>query len=300
MNDGRTNQRASIAAAIAVYNGANLIRRSLESVLAQTRPADEVIVVDDGSTDQTGEIVQSYGPRVRYIRQENSGVSTARNRAAREAKSEWIAFLDHDDEWLPRKLEMQAAAVERDPGAGACYTAYWMRELDGSQRRAHIEPGRIWPSARMQNPFPPSVAMFRRAPFLELGGFYEGLKRAGVEDWEFFARFLSRHRAVAVDEPLANYYVVPNSASRNYQRMLTDSLTIVDLGLLEGLTGANRRLWRRRIRSMVYYRIAISAKEEGGAAAGLLLRSFQEWPFPDVAPQRWKTAAAWLVREVRG
>src|ERR1051326_9104660 len=106
MSDGRPNRRPSITAIIAVYNGAELIQRSIDSVLAQTRPADELIVVDDGSTDRTGEIVQSYGSRVRYIRQNNSGVSTARNRAAKEAKSEWIAFLDHDDEWLPQKLEM--------------------------------------------------------------------------------------------------------------------------------------------------------------------------------------------------
>jgi hypothetical protein len=118
-----------------------------------------------------------------------------------------------------------------------------------------------------------------------------------VEDWEFFARFLAAgHRAVAVAEPLANYYVVPNSASRNHQRMLADSLSIVDRGLLEGLTGVSRSLWRRRVKSMVYYGTAISAREEGAASAGFLLRSFLEWPLPDVAPQRWKTAAAWLLR----
>src|SRR5690349_20181236 len=107
MNGAQAQKRGSIAAAIAVYNGANLIRRSVDSILAQTRPADEVLVVDDGSTDRTGEVVREYGSRVRYIRQENSGVSTARNRAAREATSEWIAFLDHDDEWLPNKLARQ-------------------------------------------------------------------------------------------------------------------------------------------------------------------------------------------------
>jgi glycosyltransferase involved in cell wall biosynthesis len=300
MSDGQPRKPPTIAAAIAVYNGAKLIRRSLDSILAQTRPADEVIVVDDGSTDRTAEVVQGYGPRVRYIRQENSGVSTARNQAAREAQSEWIAFLDHDDEWLPEKLARQAAAVEADAGADLCYTAYWMAELDGSRHPAHIPADRIWPSARMRNPFPPSVVMIRREPFLKLGGFYEGLKKAGVEDWEFFARFLAGHRAVEVTEPLANYYVVPNSASRNHQRMLADSLEIVDRGLLEGLTGATRKLWRRRIRGIVYYRIAISAREEGSPSAGLLVQSFREWPFPDVAPNRWKTAAAWLVRGIRG
>ena len=295
-----SRERPTIAAIIAVYNGANLIRRSLESILAQTRPADEVIVIDDGSSDDTGEIVRSYGSRVRYIFQENSGVSTARNRAVSAATSEWVAFLDHDDEWLPRKLERQAAAVEADPGAMVCYTALEVRNIDGREWVEHIPVERIWPLARLRNPFPPSVAMVRRSAFLEAGGFYEGLKRAGVEDWEFFARFLSRHRAIALTEPLARYHAVPNSASRNYQRMLADSLTILDRGLLTGLKGPARLFWRQRIKGLVYYRVAISARDEGDPAAVYLLRSFREWPFPGLPNKRWKTAAAWLVREIRG
>ena len=291
----------TIAAVIAVYNGAGLIRRSMESVLAQTRAPDEFLVIDDGSTDETGAMVRSYGARVRYVHQKNSGVAAARNRAVREAVSEWIAFLDHDDEWLPRKLEAQAAAVEADRSAALCYTAYWLHGIEGSKRLAHVPPGKIWPSARMRNPFPPSVVMVRRREVLELGGFYEGLQKAGVEDWEFFARFLAHHpRAAAVGEGLANYYEVPTSASRNYRKMLADSLEILERGLLTGLRGPARAWWRRRIKSMVYYRIAISAQENGDPAGQYLVQSFRQWPLPDLAPKRLQTAAAWWWKTRRG
>src|ERR1700687_5608941 len=95
----------SVTAIIPVYNGAALIRRSIESVLSQTHPADELIVVDDGSTDETSTIIRSYGAKVRHLYQPNSGVAAARNNGVKQASSQWIAFLDHDDEWLPDKLE---------------------------------------------------------------------------------------------------------------------------------------------------------------------------------------------------
>src|SRR5689334_18705546 len=110
-----------ITTVIPVYNGAGEIRRSLDSVLAQTRPVDEVIVVDDGSTDGTREIALGYGGVVRLVRQQNAGAAAARNHGVREAASEWVAFLDHDDEWMPEKIERQVAVLEQHPGVKLCY-----------------------------------------------------------------------------------------------------------------------------------------------------------------------------------
>src|SRR5262245_20278284 len=110
----------SVTALIPTYNRRNYIKRAIDSVLAQTVPVDEILVVDDGSTDDTVEaLAQWYGSKVRVIAQENSGVSGARRRGIQEARSEWIAFLDSDDEWTPdrnQKLLDAASKVPADVG----------------------------------------------------------------------------------------------------------------------------------------------------------------------------------------
>jgi glycosyltransferase involved in cell wall biosynthesis len=108
-----------------LYNKARFIKRSLDSVLLQTRGAYEIIVVDDGSTDEGPEIVARYSDsRIKLIRQKNSGVSAARNRGIESAEGSHIAFLDADDVWRPNYLEVITALIERYPGAGAYATAY--------------------------------------------------------------------------------------------------------------------------------------------------------------------------------
>ncbi len=122
----------SISVVIPLYNKGPHIERALQSVLSQTSLPDEIIVVDDGSTDGSGEIVASLGdPRIRLIRQENQGVSAARNRGIAAAKGELIAFLDADDTWEPRFLEVILRLREKYPQAGAYATAYLIITKDG-------------------------------------------------------------------------------------------------------------------------------------------------------------------------
>lgn len=104
-----------ISAVIPAYNAEEYISRSIDSVLSQSRPVDEIIVVDDGSTDKTAQIVKSYGERVRYIYQENAGVSAARNTGILAATGDWIAFLDADDEWQSCKIQTQTELLMRNP-----------------------------------------------------------------------------------------------------------------------------------------------------------------------------------------
>lgn len=142
---------STVAAVIPTYNSAHLIRRALDSVVAQTRPVDEIIVVDDGSTDNTEEVVKAYAG-VRYIRQENSGAAIARNNGIFAAQSEWIAFLDADDEWLPDKiLRLTEAAGDY----GVAYSNYWIEESGRRTLTRCIPSDRLWPSIRYRNPFPP-------------------------------------------------------------------------------------------------------------------------------------------------
>lgn len=111
-----------VSVVIPTYNRAHLIGRAIESVLDQTYPHVEVIVVDDGSTDNTREVVESYDPRVRYIRQANAGAATARNTGLRVARGEFLALLDSDDEWFPWKLEAQLRVLDRYPEVGMVWT----------------------------------------------------------------------------------------------------------------------------------------------------------------------------------
>jgi glycosyltransferase involved in cell wall biosynthesis len=114
----------NISALIPTYNRRVQVLRAIQSVLAQTLPVDEIIVVDDGSTDGTAEAIRAhYGQAVRVVGQENAGVSAARNRAIREARGNWLAFLDSDDEWLPSKIQRQIEALETlGNEVGLCFT----------------------------------------------------------------------------------------------------------------------------------------------------------------------------------
>jgi len=116
------NPRVSVV--IPTYNRAAKVPRGIESVLAQTFSDLEVIVVDDGSTDGTGNILgEAFGNRIRYCPQANQGASAARNKGIAEARGDWIAFLDSDDEWEKDKLQWQFKALERfGPQFGGCYT----------------------------------------------------------------------------------------------------------------------------------------------------------------------------------
>ena len=130
---------AQIAAIIPTYNRAGLVERAIASVLAQTSPPAEVIVVDDGSTDDTNTTIAQFGDQVRYIAQTNAGVSAARNVGAGTASGDWLAFLDSDDTWRPDHLERVATAIDKTGGRAAVYFADL--EEEGSHETAWQRSG---------------------------------------------------------------------------------------------------------------------------------------------------------------
>jgi glycosyltransferase involved in cell wall biosynthesis len=112
----------AVSVVIPVYNGENYLRLALESVLRQTFQDFEIIVIDDGSKDSTPDIAQSFGERVRYVRQENAGVAAAVNHGIRLARGRYFAWLSHDDLWAPEKLSAQLEALQHVDGPAVCYT----------------------------------------------------------------------------------------------------------------------------------------------------------------------------------
>ena len=189
---------------IPTYNRRDLLPRALDSVLAQTRDVDEIIVVDDGSTDGTDGMLRTrYGDRVRYVWQPNAGVSAARNHGLRLAQGRYLALLDSDDLWLPAKTELQVAFLEVHPDFGMVVCD--VERIDGDYH--HIDVLRRRDTVRedgwvlrwiLHNPaLVPASVLMRREVVDQLGGFDERLRTA--EDLEFHLR-VARHWKIGVVE----------------------------------------------------------------------------------------------------
>jgi glycosyltransferase involved in cell wall biosynthesis len=210
----------SVSVCIPTYNAAEFLREAVGSALAQTRPPDEIVVVDDGSTDHTREVCRSFGARVRYVRQERDGTlgAGARARAMREARGEWLALLDHDDLWLPRKLERQLAAAAAHPDAAAVFARH--RPVDAAGRPtgppAELSGADVRHDARAayhlllrKNHFAPSSALLRRAFFAEHG--VTDPRRVGCADWDLWLSVArGGHAIVVVEDELVDYRVFPD------------------------------------------------------------------------------------------
>lgn len=212
-------QDGSVSVVIPTFDRLALLPRALESVRRQSRPADQVIVVDDGSTDGTEEVIRRDHPEVLYLRRERGGVSAARNQGIAAARGEWIALLDSDDAWRPAKLERQLAALAAAPGHRLCHTdEIWIR--DGRRvnpRRRHAKRGgRIFRHCLPLCAISPSSALIHRTLFDDLGGFDEALP--ACEDYDLWLRITSREPVLLVDEPLVEKHGGhPDQLSRTEQ-----------------------------------------------------------------------------------
>ncbi len=272
---------------IPVYNGANTITRALQSVLEQTYPAHEIIVVDDGSTDQTAEVVLRFGNRVRYFHQENKGVSAARNTGAGIATGDWLAFLDADDRYCPDRLRWHAEWIEEDSALDFLTGDQEYRHPDGTLIRKSMAStvagrallkradslSRVLMSEDevghfIENHFgdTPTLSVPRRT-FLDLGGY--SVDYTVCEDVNFLIRLCARsHRIGVICRPLAVYCVHPDSATRAdplraqrqtvavllpLRRVLGQATPAVRLGLERGLHCARRDLATVLLREGKYF-----------------------------------------------
>ena len=213
---------STVTVIIPVYNGRAKLRSALDSVTAQTLPPHELIVIDDGSTDGSRQVLDGFAAPfpVRLIEQSNQGQSAARNHGARLASGELLAFLDQDDEWRPRHLEVLTAPFARQPDLGWIYSDF--DEIDGDGyvvTRAFLREfgvpnpkSSVLACVRQDLMVLPSASVLRRSMFEQVGGFDEQL--CGYEDDDLFVRCFRAgwlHRFVA--RPLTRFRIHSTSSS---------------------------------------------------------------------------------------
>jgi glycosyltransferase involved in cell wall biosynthesis len=275
-----------ISVVIPAYNAARFLPRCLESVFAQTLKPDEVIVVDDGSTDNTAALAEELGARV--ISQPNGGLSAARNTGIRNASSEWIALLDADDLWAPEKLEHQAACIR--PETVLVYTGIRFFDDHGSRgEQPAIDPVRAAKMLRYCNPIPCTYLVRREALLLD-GGYREDIR--SLEDWEMLVRLQNVGKFAAVAGPLTFVYLHPDSLSANPEGMLRWLDLIIEKTLVADLHGVNRWAWRHRIWAAQLCSAGLIARDNGiKSDLRYFFRSLGAWPSPFWMPRRFAMLA---------
>jgi glycosyltransferase involved in cell wall biosynthesis len=192
-----------VSVVIPTYNRAKTLKEAIDSVLSQRYDDFELIVVDDGSTDETREIIASYLPRLKYLYQEHSGVSAARNRGIAHARGDCFAFLDSDDLWLPDKLWLQMKFMEDHPEALICYTEeIWIRRgVRVNPMKKHRKySGMIFEHCLPLCIVSPSSVLIARSLIDEVGGFDEEFEVC--EDYDLWLRISARYPVYLIETPL--------------------------------------------------------------------------------------------------
>ena len=196
-----------ISAVIPSHNRRHTLERALESVFAQTSPVDEVILVDDGSTDGSRNMVRRRFPQVRILAQPNRGVSAARNLGIRAARHEWIAFLDSDDCWLPDKIRRVREAARHNPEGVLFHSdEIWIRRgvRVNSMRKHRKYGGWIFERCLPLCAISPSATVASKAVLEDLGLFDESLP--ACEDYDLWLRLCHRFPVHYIDQPLIVKY----------------------------------------------------------------------------------------------
>jgi len=216
-----------VSVIIPLYNGEMHIVETINSVLKQSLPDVEIIVVDDGSSDRGVELIQKISGEVHIINQENLGAATARNRGVKEATKRWIAFLDADDIWHPDKLKEQLAAY------GQLEWSYTDTVFTGGVNDSELDSryttkhsGNVLEELVKGNFISTSTVLITRHSFLSLGGFDESLR--SIEDWELWIRMAAQHKIGYLNKPMTQYRIHGESVSRNARKTLPNHIRVID------------------------------------------------------------------------
>ena len=288
----------SISVVIPAYNASRFLAETLESVLGQTLPPDEILVIDDGSTDDTAAIAESFPPPVRVFRRPNSRQGASRNFGVQQATSEWIAFVDADDLWRPNKLQRQMEELSKQPEADVCYTGL-LRFTDAQGSRTFGTPLPAYPPEQVRRRlfrgpfFLPSSVLIRRSRFLAMGGFATTFKI--TEDWDLWLRLLHAGAGFAAcPELLCLYRIHPGSVSSDKIVVLDECTSIYDQHIRPHLSGAQKWIAPARFFSPYHVEVAYALRKRGDPRClSVMTRSILQWPFGDLI--RYKVWAHMLL-----
>lgn len=262
----------AVSVVIATYNRANYLRETIDSVLSQRFQDFELIVVDDGSTDETREIVAPFGPRVRFIYQENRGPSAARNLGVRHARAEWISFQDSDDLCAPNHLELLYGYARCPAECGMVFANGAYLEGPEHNRETIIPAAKSCRLAergvRLEDLFDKSIvrlqaALISKACYDAVGGHDESLRISMDLDLSF--RIFNRFPVAYFDEVVFFYRKHENNTSRNQELRISENIRVIRKLLTEN-PGAEATLGKRRVAARLayrYYRLAKGRRESG-------------------------------------
>jgi glycosyltransferase involved in cell wall biosynthesis len=269
----------TVSVIIPTFNSALLVTQAVDRALAQTTPPAEVIVIDDGSTDDTRQRLAAYRDRILYLYQPNQGVAAARNRGLKRATGQFVAFLDADDLWHARKLELQLEVMASHPelallGTGRCDPKDLDRPLAAGSVRTIA-----WRDLAVKNYLTASSVLVRRSVLEQVGEFDTSLQ--GPEDYDLWLRFAEIAPVAILDQTLTGYRDVPGSLSRQAQSM-GDGMRRILRKLDEKDAWGGDRLLRRKAYGYCSYSCAYMNRAAGRhfRALGELARSVFSYPFP--------------------
>jgi glycosyltransferase involved in cell wall biosynthesis len=286
---------------IPVFNGENFLAEAVTSALAQSYPATEVLVVDDGSTDSSADIARSFGSRVRLLQQPRGGIAAARNAGIAAAATPWVALLDHDDLWEPNHLLEMAAAIERCPTADVVYSPFRRLIWDhgGNGYRA-VEPDPAPSEADVVAVLMERCAILvstiaiRASAVIAIGGFDSYYINA--QDWDLWVRLaLHGSRFALAPQPTTLYRIHKASQSHQPLRALRFYRDVVERDILPSLPAWRRTLHRLRVISRLEAEASVVLRELGApGAVAAMSRSIARWPFAD--SRRYKVLLHLVLR----
>ncbi len=277
-----------VSVVIPTFNYGGLVSEAVDSVLAQSYCQVEIIVVDDGSEDDTRQRLERYGDRIVYCYQANSGLSAARNKGITLARGELIALLDSDDAFHPEKLSLQVKFLTTHPEVGLVGTdaftdqpVRWTDSLPDDLEAVSEEVS--LDQVVVKSRFSPSSVMFRRECLTTVGRFDPKLK--SVEDRDMWIRIAARHRMATIHLPLTWYRLTPGSMSQNAVRMEHFEQVVLDKAFampeLRGRWILRKKAYGLAACSAAYMYLASG---EPKSAWRCMLLSFLRWPLPIRVP----------------